>query len=208
MNWIRTQTACALLVFPAMVFAAQNRPSKAADFVAQQQAEEGYQRLRTTVEELQETIILLQKRIETLESQLNKTNKQLADYQANAATNEKLATLGKKFTAELEKFDARRIDDNKKIEDGLEELKKMMSRPLVEPPPLSNQDLEPQAYSGTVFTVKVEPGYTISAIARECRRNGYTHVTDESILQANPGLDPKKLQIGQIIYIPAEEYAP
>ena len=207
MNWTRTQTAaiCALLLFPAMVFAAQNRPSKAANFVAQQQAEEGYRRLQTTVEELQETIVLLQKRIETLESQLNKTNKQLADYQANAATNEKLETLGKKFTTELEKLDSKRINDNKKIADGLEELKKMMSRPLVESPTPSQTDREPQAYSGPSFTVKVEPGYTVSAIARECRKNGYSHVTDELILQANPGLDPKKLQIGQIIYIPAEE---
>lgn len=188
-----------------MVFAAQNHPSKAANFVAQQQAEEGYRRLQTTVEELQETIVLLQKRIETLESQLNKTNKQLADYQANAAANEKLETLGKKFTTELEKLDAKRIDDNKKIADGLEELKKMMSRPLVEAPPPSQPDRESEVYSGSVFTVKVEPGYTISAIARECRKNGYIHVTDELILQANPGLDPKKLQIGQIIYIPAEE---
>ena len=206
MNWTRTQTAaiCALLCFPAMVFAAQNRPSKAANFVAQQQAEEGYRRLQTTVEELQETIVLLQKRIEALESQLNKTNKQLADYQANAATNEKLETLGKKFTAELEKLDSKRINDNKKITDGLEELKEMMSRPLVESPP-PQPDREPQAYSGPGFTVKVKPGYTISAIARECRKNGYTQVTDELILQANPGLDPKKLQIGQIIYIPAEE---
>lgn len=207
MNWTRTQTAaiCALLFFPAMVFAAQNRPSKAANFVAQQQAEEGYRRLQTTVEELQETIVLLQKRIETLESQLNKTNKQLADYQANAATNEKLETLGKEFTTELEKLDSKRINDNKKITNGLEELKKMMSRPLVESPTPSQPDREPQAYSGPGFTVKVEPGYTISAIARECRKNGYTRVTDELILQANPGLDPKKLQIGQIIYIPAEE---
>lgn len=207
MNWSRTQTVgiFALLVFPAMVFAAQNRPSKAADFVAQQQSEEGYRRLRTTVEELQETIVLLQKRIETLESQLNKTNKQLADYQSNAATNEKLETLGKKFTTELEKLDDKRIDDNKKIADGLEELKKMMSRPLVESPTPSKSNREPEAYSGPVFTVKVEPGYTISAISRECRKNGYPHVTDELILQANPGLDPKKLQIGQIIYIPAEE---
>lgn len=187
-----------------MVFAAQNRPSKAADFVAQQQAEEGYRRLRTTVEELQETIVLLQKRIETLESQLSKTNKRLADYQTNAAANEKLDAIGKKFTAELEKLDAKRLDDNKKIKDGLEELKKMMSRPLVESPP-PKPDREPEAYSGPSFTVKVEPGYTISAIARKCRQNGYAHVTDERILQANPGLDPKKLQIGQIIYIPAEE---
>ena len=207
MNWTRTPTAaiCALLLFPAMVFAAQNRSSKAADFVAQQQAEEGYRRLQTTVEELQETIVLLQKRIETLESQLNKTNKQLADYQANAATNEKLETLGKKFTTELEKLDSKRINDNKKIADGLEELKKMMSRPLVESPTPSQTDRELPAYSGPSFTVKVEPGYTVSAIARECRKNGYSHVTDELILQANPGLDPKKLQIGQIIYIPAEE---
>ena len=207
MNWTRTQPAaiCALLLFPAMVFAAKNRPSKAANFVAQQQAEEGYRRLQTTVEELQETIVLLQKRIETLESQLNKTNKQLADYQANAATNEKLETLGKKFTTELEKLDSKRINDNKKIAEGLEELKKMMSRPLVESPTPSQTDREPQAYSGPSFTVKVEPGYTVSAIARECRKNGYSHVTDELILQANPGLDPKKLQIGQIIYIPAEE---
>ena len=144
MNWTRTRTAaiCALLLFPAMVFAAQNRPSKAANFVAQQQAEEGYRRLQTTVEELQETILLLQKRIETLESQLNKANKQLDDYQANAATNEKLETLGKKFTTELEKLDSKRIDDNKKIAEGLKELKKMMSRPLVESPTPSQPDRE------------------------------------------------------------------
>ena len=94
--------------------------------IAQQQAKEGYRRLQTTVEELQETIVLLQKRIEALESQLNKTNKRLADYQANAAANEKIEALGKKFIAELEKLDDKRIGDNKRIEDRLEKLKKMI----------------------------------------------------------------------------------
>ena len=77
--------------------------------IAQQQPKKAIDDLQTTVEELQETIVLLQKRIE-----------------ANAAANEKLEALGKKFTAELEKLDAKRIGDNKRIEDGLEELKKMI----------------------------------------------------------------------------------
>ncbi len=178
-----------------------NRSLKAANFLVEQQAQERYSRLQSTVEDLQGTILFQKKRIEKLESQLNAAVKQLNTRQAAAATKEQLDALSKQFTKELEKLDAKRIADNQKI---LEELKKIASLPAFAPPPPEPKP-EPETYTGPVFEVTVQPGNNLLAIVRKCREEGYKHVTVDAIIQANPGIKPRNLQPGQIIYIPAEE---
>ena len=47
----------------------------------------------------------------------------------------------------------------------------------------------------------IEQDNTLSAIAKAFRNNGHK-VTVNDILKANPGLDPNKLRVGQVIFIP------
>jgi LysM repeat protein len=48
----------------------------------------------------------------------------------------------------------------------------------------------------------VKNGYTLITIAKAYQEQG-VKVTVDDILKANPGLDPKKLKIGQKVFIPA-----
>lgn len=51
------------------------------------------------------------------------------------------------------------------------------------------------------FEYTIEAGNTLSAIAAAYQAQGYK-VTVDDILKANPGLDPNRLQLGQVIIIP------
>jgi LysM repeat protein len=183
---------------------AQNRTSSAAAFVAQQQAQEQYRRLYTIVEDLQGANLVLQQRIDRLESQLQRALKKMADQQANTVTNEQLEALSQKMTKELQTLEDKRAADNQKI---LSELRKIASHPV--PAPKDPVVSAPKkatlpAYTGPVYEVTVEKGYTISAIAESYREEGHD-ISVNDILRANPGLVPEKIRPGQIINVPAKQ---
>jgi LysM repeat protein len=183
---------------------AQNRASNAAAFVAQQQAQEQNRRLYTIVEDLQAANLVLQQKIDRLESQLQRALKKMADQQADTVTNEQLDALSQKMTKELQNLEDKRVADNQKI---LSELRKIASRPVAAPKdPIASvpKKATPPPYTGPVYEVTVEPGYTISAIAESYREEGH-NISVEDILRANPGLVPKKIRPGQIINVPAKQ---
>lgn len=64
----------------------------------------------------------------------------------------------------------------------------------------SSSTSAPRAERGFEYTI--EPGNTLSAIAQAYRDQKGLKITADDILQANPGLDPKRLQVGQVIFIP------
>ncbi len=182
---------------------AQDRSAQAAAYIAQQQAEERYRRLYTVVEDLQSANVVLQQRIERLESQLQRAIKSLNEQQADNVTTEQLDSLSKKVTQEIQIVENKRLADNKKI---LSELKKIANRPAPAPKqPIAKTPkpaLEP--YTGPVYEITIEPDYTISGIAQKYREQGHM-ISANDILRANPGLDPRRLQPGQVIKIPAKQ---
>ncbi len=189
-----------LIISEGTAAEAQNRSGRAAQFVAEQQAEERYRRLKTTVEDLQSSNIVLQRRLQNLESQLQQAIKRLTDQQADVATNEQLEALSERFTKELQKIENQRVADNKRL---LEEIRKIANRPVPKPVVKpSKPALEP--YTGPVYEVEVQTGYTISGIAQKYREQGHD-VSVEDILRANPGLDPRKMRPGDIINVPAKQ---
>lgn len=185
------------------LLSAQNRSANAAAYIAQQQAEERYRRLYTIVEDLQSANVVLQQRIERLESQLQRAIKSLNEQQADNVTNEQLDSLSKKVTQEIQIVDNKRIADNEKI---LSELKKIATRPAPAPerPIVKNTKPALEPYTGPVYEITVEPGYTVSGIAQKYREQGHM-ISANDILRANPGLDPRRLQPGQVINIPAKQ---
>lgn len=182
---------------------AQSRSANTAAFVAQQQAEERYRRLYTIVEDLQAANLVLQQRVDRLESQLQRAMKKMGDQQAEAVTNEQLEALSRKMTKELQVLEDKRAADNQKI---LSELKKIASRPIPKPKEAAVKAPKPTlpAYTGPVYEVTVEAGYTISAIAQSYREQGH-NISTEDILRANPGLIPEKIRPGQVINVPAKQ---
>lgn len=181
---------------------AQNRTTRAAEFVAQQQAEERYRRLYSIVEDLQAANVLLQQRIERLEGKLVISETKLRDQEANSATQDQLEALGEKFATELQKIEDKRVADNKRI---LTELTKMTNRPapIPEPQVTVKETAKPEPYTGPVFEVTIEQGYTLAGIAMKYREQGH-NITVDDIMRANPGINPRRLKLGQTINIPAE----
>lgn len=182
---------------------AQDRQANAAAFIAQQQQEERYRRLYTLIEDLQANNLILQKRIERLETRLSEALKGVNAQQANSVTTEQFDALSKKMASDLKSLDTQRIADNQKI---LEELKKLAQRPVASPPPsrpaTPTPELEP--YTGPVYEITIEQGYTFSSIAQTYREQGH-NITEKDIMRANPGVDPRRLKIGQVINVPAKE---
>lgn len=193
-----------LLVLASHILADQ-RTEHAAAFVSQQHAEERYRRLYAIVEDLQTANLVLQKRIESLESQLQRTIQMLEEKHAEAISTKQLDTLGVKLREDLQAIEDRRVADNQKI---LEELRQLAKRPLVSSDEIKNEiktsEAVPESSVGSVYEIRVEPGYTLSAIAKKYRDEGHS-VSVEDILRINPGLDPRRLQPGQIIHIPAQK---
>jgi LysM repeat protein len=68
------------------------------------------------------------------------------------------------------------------------------------PPPV--RGTAPTASPERGYEYEVKPGNTLSVIAKAYQDQGVP-VTVEDILKANPGLDAKKLRVGQVIFIPA-----
>ena len=193
-----------LILCSLTTLGAQNRASSAAALLAKQQAAEQYRRLYTTVEDLQAANLVLQQRIDRLESQLQRALKKMGDQQADTVTNEQLEALSQKVTKELQTIENKRVADNEKI---LTELRKIASRPAPAPKEATvsvPKKATPPPYTGPVYEVTVETGYTISAIAESYREQGHD-VSVADILRANPGLIPEKIRPGQIINVPAKQ---
>jgi tetratricopeptide (TPR) repeat protein len=67
----------------------------------------------------------------------------------------------------------------------------------VKPPPSDNASRAVTTVAKTTRTHKVQPGDTPSSIARKY------NVKLDALLAANPSLNPKRLQVGQLLNIPA-----
>lgn len=174
---------------------------RAEVFVVQQQAEERYRRLYSIVEDLQAANLVLQKRIQNLEKRLQQMHKTIQERQSDAITNEQLEALSAKIKGDLQAIEDRRVSDNQKILDAL--------RQLSSPSPASSSEIETSESTSesevkSVYEIRVETGYTLSAIAKKYRDEGHS-ISVKDILRVNPGLDPRRLQPGQIIYIPARQ---
>ena len=187
---------------PIDTYSAQSRATNAANFVAEQQAEERYRRLYAIVEDLQAANLMLQQRIERMETQLAKSIQNANDQKADTVTNDQLDLLSNRFTKELQTLENRRAEDNRKI---LQEIKRIATRPNPVPSPrvvTEKTKPSPPPYTGPVYEITIEPGYTISGIAQKYREQGH-EISEEDIIRANPGIDPRRLKIGQVINVPA-----
>lgn len=69
--------------------------------------------------------------------------------------------------------------------------------PPPQPKPGPKPKSQPQV-TGNYYEVEIEPGYTLSAIAQAYK------TTVKRILDANPGLKPTNLKIGQKIIVPVD----
>jgi LysM repeat protein len=191
------------------------RAADAISIATQQEAEERMKRLTATLEEFQTGQAAQQKQINSLASDLSKLREDVAHKDNNAATQESI----RKLNEQILKVDEARIADNKRIQEALGKLAESIKAlantpapavrtprpPAVEPGkssgnPGSGQPA-PISASQLGFDYIIKPGDALSVVVQKYRKEGIM-VTRQSIMDANPGVDWDRLQIGKKIFIP------
>jgi LysM repeat protein len=189
--------AVALLALPALV-----RAQDAA-------TEERLNKLSAQIQDLVEMQSAQSKRIEALSKELQTMQQeQSSKPAANYASQDDL----KELAAKLKEVDRKRQEDNDHILDVLKKLGKNINGSgkttvtLPPPKPADAGSATAPATSDKGFEYEVKSGDTLSAIIAAYREQNIK-ITLKQVLNANPGLDEKKLKVGQKIFIPAPPQA-
>jgi LysM repeat protein len=167
--------------------------------------EERLNKLSAQVQDLVEMQSAQSKQIEALFKELkNLQQEQSGKPVANYASQDDL----KELAAKLREVDRKRQEDNEHILEVLKKLGKNIGgsvKPTVALPPPKPADAGGTTALATPdkgFDYEVKSGDTLSAIIAAYREQNIK-ITLKQVLNANPGLDEKKLKVGQKIFIPA-----
>lgn len=185
-----------LLVLTLGVFAPESR---AQDAATQAQLD----KLSGQIQDISEALAVQNKHIDDLEQKLNDLQGQLNQPGANNFASEDDL---KKLADQVQQIDQKRQSDNDQILKELEQMEKGLSitpeHHVSESSPSSVSTPSPSPVaSAPHYEYEIKAGDTIGAIARAYTAQGIK-VTTKEILEANPGLNPSALKIGQKIIIP------
>jgi hypothetical protein len=206
--------AIAVLLLISMLGPVAFAQADAVALAAQREAEENVRRLTATVEEVQTAQANLRKLLSDLAADVDKLREDVAKSKNNAATQESLKRLGD----QIMKVDESRVADNKRIQEGLDKITKLVAQAPVAPIPApARTEVAPRANTTTtpgngsgatsrprteqLYEYVVRPGDRLDIIASTYRNEGIP-VTAKAIREANPEVVWEKLRIGQKIYIP------
>lgn len=144
-------------------------------------------RLSVYVDELQADKVRQQKQITDLTREVESLREQL-QRATSGASRDDVAAVAKT----VKQLDEKHRADIEMVAKQLEKLGKTQAVARSTAPASGDQ-------RGWEYTI--EPDNTLSAVAQAYRKQGIKISVDD-ILKANPGLDPKKLKVGQVIFIP------
>lgn len=146
------------------------------------------------------------KQLADLRHEIESLREQASKPTGNFAAQEDL----KRVADTIKEVDRKRLEDYEKIRTTIKDLGATLAaqpaqKPRKSEPPvkeMAQADKPPKNEKGFEYTVK--SGDTISAIIAAYREQNIK-VTEKQIMQANPGLVPEKMRLGQKIWIPAPQ---
>lgn len=182
--------------------------SPAADIAAKQGADERYERMASDIQALQAANDALQAKLSAIQQQLQDLRSQQAQSTGNFATPDDLKRLAEK----IEEVDKKREEDKsaiaEEIRKSISELKRALadgtsaSRVSSPKPPPSAES--PDTDKGFVY--KIQDGDSLSAIVHayntDFTSKGMKTISVKQAMDANPGVDWKRLRVGQKIIVP------
>lgn len=173
--------------------------------------EERLNRMEGHIRDLLAAQAEMQKRIGTLIRELDDLREQVRLGTSDRATQADLRRLSEA----VQEVDRKRREDYQKIHQEIQALAKALAQPPAPPrstprspedrPPASRSTARPAGGAPATevgYEYVVKPGDTLHAIIQAYREQGIP-VSLSQVLQANPGLNPNRLQVGQKIFIPA-----
>jgi len=183
--------------------------ASAAAAAERQEAEERYRRLNAAVEALQATQESQQKTIRDLRDKLSRLLDDASKPSPKYATVEDLNRLSEK----LKELDEKRQADKELILSKIEALvKTLKDTPVtpVKPPPAARATPAPHASDtekGYEYAIQKNDtiGIVVAAYNEDFKKQGKKTITVKQVLEANPGLNPNNLKVGQKIFIPLPE---
>lgn len=197
-----------ILVVCALVFGLAERslsaqPSYGATaYAQQQQAEQRWRKLSSQMEEMLADQQELRKRVQMLEGENRRLTKKLNESGSASVTPTQLDRVAKDLNEKIQQVDKNRQADQKtvtrEVDQAFDRLKKLIEKQSVTPSASPRE-----TSSGKYVEYTIQSGQTISAVVKAYKDQGYK-VSQDSILRANPGLKPNRLQIGQVIKIPID----
>jgi LysM repeat protein len=193
-RWLRNTAWALSLAFVTATDAADS---------TDQEYEERFRRLNTTVEDLLGAQATLQKRIGALSDELRTVRDEQERAPNRYVRHDDLRKALDRLAEKIRELDQKREDDKRLI---LDEIRKLAQAPLPEPPPRRAKDREPQPLAPAPGPMKgyeyvVKSGDTLVAIIAAYQQSG-VKVTQAQVQKANPGLNPNRLGIGQKVFIP------
>jgi LysM repeat protein len=165
--------------------------------------EERFNKLSAQMDVLIEAKDLQNKRIDELGKQVRELQEQVNKPSANYATPEDL----KQLAAKVKEVDEKRVQDNENVVKAIEKLGKNLGAAPIKrttPTPVANtgDGGATPAVPSEGFEYVVQSGDTLGAIVKAYKDKNIK-VSIQQILNANPGLKPESMKVGQKIFIPA-----
>ena len=171
--------------------------------------------LKADVERLMATNLELQKRITELTRQLQ-TVREEANRQKSDPAVGTLSEQVRKLSDKIEEVDRKRIGDAGVVKDQFDKLVDLIKATPASPPKVPHSDPGPDtqkqksrpapAIPDKGYEYVVQSNDTVSGIIglynTEFKKQGKKGVSLQQVLDANPGLVPAKLKVGQKIFIP------
>jgi nucleoid-associated protein YgaU len=169
--------------------------------------EERLNKLAGRMEDLAAAQEVLKKQLADLAKDLENLREQSAKPSANYAQREELNRLAEA----IKEVDRKRMDDAEKTHAELLKLRKLLEAPLTAPkkgssakPPKETAVTPAPPSSDKGFEYVIKSGDTLEAIVQAYKEKNIK-VTVNQIVNANPGLKPERLRVGQKIFIPAPQ---
>lgn len=166
--------------------------------------EEHLNKLTAQIQDLVDAKDAQNKRIEELAKELRALQDQQGKPNTSYASQEDLKQLADK----LQEIDRKRQEDNDLILKRIEGLGKTLgssARPAVAPRPATPPaDAATSTPSDKGYEYVIQSGDTLSVIVKAYAEKNIK-VTVDQIVAANPGLNPKRLRVGQKVFIPAPQ---
>ncbi len=175
-------------------------------YAEQQQQEERWRRLSSQMEEGLASQEVLRKRVQSLEEENRRLNKKLNESGTTYVTPSQLDKVAKELNDKIYQVDKNREADQavvkREVDQAFERMKSLIqNRAATVPAPSDSGSTSTSSAPDKFYTHEIQAGQTISAVAGAFRKQG-VKVYESDIMAANPGINPKTLQVGQVIKIP------
>ena len=167
--------------------------------------EERLNQLRGSIEDMKASDEALKSRLDAMAREIASLREKVSQPTGTYASAEDVKSLANA----IKEIDRKRIEDNKKIDDELQKLARLLSAPVPSPTkkgsaPTSHGDPTPTPDANAKgYDYVIQPGDTLSGIAGDYKKKNIKIVSIPEIVKANPGLNPNNMVVGKKIFIPA-----